>query len=693
MSFPDCNWSASVRNATLVSFDVFDTLVARPFADPTDLFEAVGLEIDVPRFRSMRIEAEARARRRKPDQEDIGFSDIYDAMVEEGLLGRELAERARACELRLEHDLCDARPAGRRLYEAVRDINPDAELIAISDMYLPAAEIERILEANRYRFDRVYVSSEYGLTKHWGTLYDLVARDLDVVPSSWVHVGDNPWSDVRMARSRGIRVLGLPYPADAVPTTTPSPATASHDRVGHLALEEVGSAAWPDRVFAQFAAHVGAPLIVGMARQVRRDADIAGADTLLFLGRDGYVIEEVYARLYPEDPRRRIRFAGSRKIVGYAALEAIDAAALAFLTGCKSELDVTEILARVDVVDEASVTAARSCLSNPDGKDPPSHELVAAMHAAAPAILTQARRARELLLGYLRQEGVAESSTTHVVDIGWGCSIQTALAKLLRTEGWQVRLTGSYLGTKNEAPADVVVNGWLFQRGLPAARMKTVFTCLEIPELLFAAPEFAVDRLEMRDGIVVPIRRRAAAEEGRVAAAAAMRPVVLAVADRVRRLEEAAPGLADAIYSSDRVFDLFRRVVDSPAPALAEAISTVGHGEGIGETGHRPIVDPIAADGTIRSAWRALRRSYWRAGVVAFLPAGKRRVLELMLRHRRNVDLILHVRRQGVRGSVHDLAWWARHQYWRIPEPTRFRIKRVVRLVLPAKSDPREVVQ
>lgn len=134
MSFPDCNWSASVRNATLVSFDVFDTLVARPFADPTDLFEAVGLEIAVPRFRSVRIEAEVRARRRKPDQEDIGFSDIYDVMAEEGLLGRDLAERARACELRLEHDLCGVRPAGRRLYEAVREGNPDAKLVAISDM-------------------------------------------------------------------------------------------------------------------------------------------------------------------------------------------------------------------------------------------------------------------------------------------------------------------------------------------------------------------------------------------------------------------------------------------------------------------------------------------------------------------------------------------------------------------------------
>lgn len=693
MLFPDRNWRASVRNAALVSFDVFDTLVARPFAEPTDLFEAVGHVIGVPRFRAMRIEAESRARRRKPDCEDIRFSDIYAVMAEESLLRADLAERAQACELRLEHELCGVRPLGRHLYEIVRDVNPDAELIAISDMYLPAAEIERILDANGYHFGRVYVSSEYGVSKHSGNLFDVVRQDLDATPSDWVHVGDNPWSDVHMARSRGIRVVGLPYPVDAVPTTAPSTSTASHDRIGHLALEEVGSAAWPDRVFAQLAAYVGAPLIVGMARQVRKDADKAGADTLLFLGRDGYVVEEVYARLYPDDTRRRIRFAGSRKIVGQALLESIDAAALTFLTGSKSQVDVSEILARVDVVDEETVSAARARLSDPDAKDPPVHELVPAIHVAAPAILAQARRARELLLGYLRQEGVGESTSTLVVDIGWGCSIQTALAKLLHSEGWSVRLTGSYLGTKNDAPADVPVNGWLFQRGAPSTRMQTVFSCLEIPELLFAAPEFAVARLEIRDGRIEPVRQRSAAEEGRVAAAAAMRPILLAVADRVRHLERASPALADAIYSSDRVFDLFRRVVNDPTPALAEAVSTVGHGEGIGETGHRPIVDPVALQGTVRSAWRAMRRSYWRAGVVAFLPPGKRHVLNLMLRHRGNIDLMLHARRRGLRGTAHDLAWWARREYWRIPEPTRFKIKRAVRFVVPAKPEPQEVVQ
>lgn len=688
----DCNWRASIRSAAVVSFDVFDTLIARPFAEPSELFDAVGQALGIDGFRTLRIEGESLARRAAPDREDITFSDIYAAIVSAGLLSGQVAGLAAEKELELERALCGSRPAGRRLYDEVRASNPDALILAISDMYLPAAEVAGLLASNGYSFDRVFVSSEYGRSKHTGGLFDVVRAELDLYPTRWVHVGDNPWSDVLMAKSRGIRVVGMPYSASGVPTTRPSISTANHDRLAHLALEQANGLAWPDREFARLGAHVGAPLVVGLARQVKKDADASGADTLLFLGRDGYVIEEVYARLYPNDQRRRVRFAGSRRVVGLAALEGLDSAALSFLTGCKREVDLKRILARVGVTDPGALKAARACLTAPDAKDPPIHELVKAMHAAAPAILEEGRKARALLLAYLTQEGIDLSSSTHVVDIGWGCSIQTTLARLLRQEGWAVTLTGTYLGTKDDAPADVAINGWLFQRGLPTERMRTTFHCLELPELLFSAPEYAVERLAEVDGRIVPVRPRSAEEEGRIAAAAAMRPVVLAVAEWARRLEEAAPLLADRIYATDAVFPIYESVLRHPCVVLAEAVATVGHGEGIGETGHRPIVDPVAAQGTVTAAWRALRRSYWKEGVEAFLPTRRRLHLGLLVRFGAQVELGLHCRRRGLRGSILDLGWWGRRHYWRIPESTRFRIKRVVRGVLGRRASDAEAV-
>ena len=46
----------------VISFDIFDTLLLRPFANPTDLFYIIGKRLDMPEFHKLRIEAEKRAR-------------------------------------------------------------------------------------------------------------------------------------------------------------------------------------------------------------------------------------------------------------------------------------------------------------------------------------------------------------------------------------------------------------------------------------------------------------------------------------------------------------------------------------------------------------------------------------------------------------------------------------------------------
>lgn len=49
----------------VISFDIFDTLIFRPFEKPTDLFHMVGAELDYLDFARLRAEAEGKARKRK----------------------------------------------------------------------------------------------------------------------------------------------------------------------------------------------------------------------------------------------------------------------------------------------------------------------------------------------------------------------------------------------------------------------------------------------------------------------------------------------------------------------------------------------------------------------------------------------------------------------------------------------------
>ena len=49
----------------VISFDIFDTLILRPFANPTDLFLLIGPALEIPAFYQIRINAEKKVRQEK----------------------------------------------------------------------------------------------------------------------------------------------------------------------------------------------------------------------------------------------------------------------------------------------------------------------------------------------------------------------------------------------------------------------------------------------------------------------------------------------------------------------------------------------------------------------------------------------------------------------------------------------------
>ena len=67
----------SNENATTVSFNVFGTLIQRPFVNPFDVFEFVGRMSHVRQFKPKRLEAEAAARAQNTSNEPT-LAKIYD---------------------------------------------------------------------------------------------------------------------------------------------------------------------------------------------------------------------------------------------------------------------------------------------------------------------------------------------------------------------------------------------------------------------------------------------------------------------------------------------------------------------------------------------------------------------------------------------------------------------------------------
>lgn len=202
-----------------ISFDIFDTLVKRPFMDPTDLFELMDKDFEQLlssnlKFRKIRIDAEAAARRKygstNPDWEDITIQEIYQVMAELYHIPVNITDRLMQREIELELKFCDVRNAGRELYEAA--LLSGKSIIIISDMYLNRETIVRILEKNGYGdYYKLYVSSENRLTKNTGSLYKYVCKDLKLNDEIHIyHIGDTWQNDYINSQKHGFDPILLP---------------------------------------------------------------------------------------------------------------------------------------------------------------------------------------------------------------------------------------------------------------------------------------------------------------------------------------------------------------------------------------------------------------------------------------------------------------------------------------------------
>jgi len=178
-----------------VGFDVFDTLLLRPFMKPADLFRHMEESTSSPGFAAERINAERRAR--TEIRKEINIDEIY-SLIDKRF--QDLKEK----ELETEYKLSLADPGIKEIYDRISGLG--IEIIAVSDMYLPGDSISGMLEKNGYfGLKKVYVSNEYGVSKRTGELFKKVLDDLNTEAGEMLFIGDNLRSDHRVPLSLGVR--------------------------------------------------------------------------------------------------------------------------------------------------------------------------------------------------------------------------------------------------------------------------------------------------------------------------------------------------------------------------------------------------------------------------------------------------------------------------------------------------------
>lgn len=186
-----------ISNFKTVSFDIFDTLLYRPYLHPTDLFNHIEELSQRPGFKVKRIEAERRARE-LTEREDIDHEEIYECIPDE-------FKNLKETELELEINTLKLNPVFKEVLEYCKSKNKT--VLIISDMYLKHDFIEKVLEKCGIQYNELFVSSEYGLTKSTGTLYNKVCEKLNLNAKEIIHIGDNRNSDVKNAKKAGLNAI------------------------------------------------------------------------------------------------------------------------------------------------------------------------------------------------------------------------------------------------------------------------------------------------------------------------------------------------------------------------------------------------------------------------------------------------------------------------------------------------------
>lgn len=469
-----------ILSKDLISFDIFDTLLARSVVQPTDLFDYLAHVHAIRGFKAARIAAEAVARRRHKTRAEVSLEEIY------AVLGQmvTLPADALAQEIAAEKLILYANPAAVAVLDLAQSLGK--RVVAISDMYLSAAQLEDLLAHCGIKVDKVYSSSDLrhlDIGKYNGRSYPYVATMEMVSPDRILHFGDNEQADITNAQTFSLSALHIERNIDLAPRlmqdfarlTGKGVQSFSHSAVlgvilrrvvADQQLHESGSAY-------RFGYVYGGPLVAGFLKFILADAKNRGISHLNLLARDGVVIDQAMDVLGITTVSRRV-LPASRRMSVFPRFSDGDADAIASLfSGHPPEMTQTEFLQILDLEGIIALTAAAD-----ERKHYSAH-----IDDMRPALVAQARSERTALCAIYEPFVTAGDMPRRAawVDVGWALTSTSALNKLMATD-----LPGYFVGSHANAKSGSGFQGYLFDYGLPAPVCSSVMSGVELAELVFS---------------------------------------------------------------------------------------------------------------------------------------------------------------------------------------------------------------
>lgn len=281
----------------VISFDIFDTILLRPFSEPDSIFVLLQKENNILNFERIRIDAAKKVydRNRVCGIKEITIKEIYDEIeTETGIPCETGIDR----EEKSEFELCYTNEYIKRVMDLL--IEQGKTIILTSDMYLSQKFIEKLLQKNNIKgFEKIYLSSTYGYGKKEG-LFKQIKNDYK--GKSIIHVGDDKIKDFESPKAEQIDA----YLYRSVNWVGKDKRTKDMGKLVGSAYRGIVnshllSGGKNYTLPYEYGFINGGIYIFGFVNWISKLVEEKGIDKVLFVARDGYILNKVYQEILDRD--------------------------------------------------------------------------------------------------------------------------------------------------------------------------------------------------------------------------------------------------------------------------------------------------------------------------------------------------------------------------------------------------------
>lgn len=515
----------------LVSFDLFDTVVLRPFLSPSGgrafLGHLVRHAHGIQEFAKMRTLAEHRARARLGHDPPLKL--IYEQLAQMPGHGAWPVETIRELELSTERSFLRKRDT---VIEPLTKLQQRTPLAAISDMYLDQSDLREVLPESVSALTRdLFVSCETGQRKDEPSAWHAIAERMGVTPSRWLHVGDNELSDIQIPQKQGL------WPP--IQVLRPSTLLDAHPALRTLRPLRFDATPWQDQLWLGLLANCFAlafdtnpqqwrdqprldpetvgyavlgPLAVDFSSWLARLAIKHGHGHVAFLSREGYLLQQVFERMWAHAPDSSMLthsyLLASRRSTRMAAMRSPEDLGRVLDGSFRGTLgDLLSARLGDDACALVQQVLGRAAMQRDVFLPEQRVELVSQLRPAVRGLLDQALSERDAYLAYWRSQ--VGGHEVLVADVGYAGSIQAALSRIVERP-----VAGAYFALREAASATLDsarADARFFDERQPsledASSHSTILRHDLLLETLLTAPDGQLDRFRLVGGSALPEHR------------------------------------------------------------------------------------------------------------------------------------------------------------------------------------------